>query len=272
MNHLHPLSLTGCAVALVLLTACEGLFEGIYDEAPTESKTVIPVTADSDTVSGRITISGTLYIDASSWTDWYYIDLQAMVDSVAAGKETDQNLPAYPIPTTLTGDGDGKTGIYTYWFDVWGKGISVNEYRSFMATDPQPAPKNWTFAVHRNNVRTNGGAVYETPHLQLDNLQLDNLQLDNLPFTPDEWTETAVWAVQAQMLNSLVGSQGIEINSILSSWLRLDIPPMPPAFTLNNHVFILRLNDNTYAALQLENYLSPKGTKCCLTINYKYPL
>mgnify|MGYP004623850459 CR=1 FL=1 len=42
-------------------------------------------------------------------------------------------------------------------------------------------------------------------------------------------------------------------------------------FSLNNHVFILRLKDGTYAAIQLENYLSPKGVKCWMTINYKYP-
>ena len=51
----------------------------------------------------------------------------------------------------------------------------------------------------------------------------------------------------------------------------MKIPPMPPSFSLNNHVFILRLKDGTYAAIQLENYLSPKGVKCWMTINYKYP-
>ena len=51
----------------------------------------------------------------------------------------------------------------------------------------------------------------------------------------------------------------------------MKIPPMPPAFSLNNHVFILRLKDGTYAALQLENYQSSTGKKCWLTINYKYP-
>lgn len=46
---------------------------------------------------------------------------------------------------------------------------------------------------------------------------------------------------------------------------------MPPSFSMNNHVFVLRLKDGSYAALQLENYLAPNGTKCYLTINYKYP-
>jgi hypothetical protein len=49
------------------------------------------------------------------------------------------------------------------------------------------------------------------------------------------------------------------------------IPPVPPVFTLNSHVFILRLKNGTCAALQLENYQNAAGKKCFLTINYKYP-
>ena len=73
------------------------------------------------------------------------------------------------------------------------------------------------------------------------------------------------------MLQGYVPSQGIEVNKVLSSWLRMEIPPMPPSFSLNRHVFILRLKNGSYAALQLENYLSPSGKKCYLTISYKYP-
>ena len=46
---------------------------------------------------------------------------------------------------------------------------------------------------------------------------------------------------------------------------------MPPEFSMDSRVFVLRLNDGTYAALQLDNYLSPQGEKCFMTINYKYP-
>ena len=61
------------------------------------------------------------------------------------------------------------------------------------------------------------------------------------------------------------------INRLLSSWLQLYIPPIPPAFTHDSHVFIIRMKDGTYAALQLANYISPEGDKCWLTINYRYP-
>ena len=270
-RHIHIL--TGCAVVFVLLTACEGLFEGIYDQPPQEEQ---PAAVQVDTLpatdTAAVAISGSLYIDASSWINWYYVDLQAMADSAAQGRPTEPDLTPYPIPQTLTGKSDGKTGIYTYWFDVWGRGIANNEFRSYQPTDPQPAPSSWTFAVHRNNVRTHGGAVFETSLTDMAQLNMSREALSQLHFTADQWSENAVWTVQSQMINSLIGSQGIEVNSVLSSWLPVAIPPMPPTFTLNDHIFILRLADGSYAALQLTNYQSPKGTKCCLTINYKYPL
>ena len=99
----------------------------------------------------------------------------------------------------------------------------------------------------------------------MDELPESSDAFRNMVFTEDEWTENEVWDNQDQMLMGYVPSQGIELNRVLSSWLCMDIPPMPPAFSMNNHVFILRLKDGSYAALQLENYLSPKGTKCYLT-------
>ena len=90
-------------------------------------------------------------------------------------------------------------------------------------------------------------------------------------FTEDVWNELDVWTIHAQMLQGLIGNQGIKVNPVLSSWLTVSLPPVPPVFTLNNHVFIIKFNDGTYGAILLENYQSPTGVKCCLTINYKYP-
>ena len=141
-----------------------------------------------------------------------------------------------------------------YWFDVFGEGIKKNTFSYYTPTEGQEEPKEWTLAVHRNNVRTNGGAVLETSYTSMDELPESSEAFRNMNFQEDEWSENLVWDSQ-----------------VLSSWLSMKIPPMPPAFSMNNHVFILRLKDGTYAALQLENYLSQEGKKCFLTINYKYP-
>lgn len=265
------LKMTVAGVGLLMLTACNGLFDDIYDKP----EPIVPA-------------KGQLVIDATSWTDWYYVDLDELHRLTMEGDEDGllkaQTLfQAYPIPMVATGEKDDteaghtaatqgkRAGQYMYWFDVFGEGIKKNSFSYFTPTAEQTEPEKWTFAVHRNNVRTNGGAVLETTYTSMDELPENSDAFKNMKFTEDEWTENEVWDSQEQMLMCYVPSQGIEINKVLSSWLSMEIPPMPPSFSMNNHVFILRLKNGSYAALQLENYLSPKGAKCYLTINYKYP-
>lgn len=269
-------------MSVMTLTACNGLFDDIYDK-PQE---IVPA-------------KGQIVMDATSWTDWYYVDLNQLHQLTVEGNEeallkAQTEFKAYPIPMEATGErvdkpttggagsGEGssasstitqgkKSGQYMYWFDVFGAGIKSNTFSYFTPTAEQTAPEEWTIAIHRNNVRTNGGAVLETTYTSMDQLPESSEAFRNMTFKEDQWTENEVWDGQEQMLLGYVPSQGIAINRVLSSWLSMEIPPMPPSFSMNNHVFVLRLKDGSYAALQLENYLAPNGTKCYLTINYKYP-
>ena len=246
-------------VSIHMLTACNGIFDDIYDQP----KPVVPA-------------KGQLVIDATSWTDWHYVDLPRLQRLTEEGDEAallkaQTEFEKHPIPFTLSeGKGDGRSGQYLYWFDVLGAGIQNNEFRQFTETDAQQDPEEWSFAVHRNNVRTNGGAVYETQYTSFDQLPESSAEFANKEFTADEWSENEVWSSQEQMLLSLVPSQGININKVLSSWLEFKFN-VPPDYIHNKHVFILRLADGTYAALQLTDFISPEGKKCFLTINYKYP-
>lgn len=243
MRKTHGLFLLLVA-SVLLLSACSGIAGGLYDDPPTS----LPAR------------EGQFVVDATSWSDWYYFDMT-----------TDSLIGPVPIPMALTGESDGKSGQYMYWFDVFGEGIEKNEFKSYTPCDPQPDPEHWTLAFHRNNVRTNGGAVLKTEYTDIKQLPESSDSFANMSFTEDVWTENEVWDSQSQMLQSMVPSQGIKINRVLSSWLKLKVPPMPPQFVYNNHVFILRLADGTYAALQLADYISPSGAKCFLTVNYKYP-
>lgn len=255
--------IAAAAMAILIgLPSCSGILGGIYDE-PEEGK---PETR-----------AGQLYVDASGWDSWHYIDLNEVNNATASDETFNPSTlwQHYEIPMSeavSSESGKNIPGIYTYWYDVFGEGISKNEYRDFYPTLQQAEPENWSFAVHRNNVRTNSGAVARTDYHSFNELPAGTAWTDKLIFVEDEWNEKDVWAIQERMLLGLIGNQGIEINNILSSWLAIAIPPMPPAFTHNDNVFILRLADGSMAALQLENYQSPTGTKCCLTINYAYPL
>ena len=61
--------LTG-VIAMLSLSACNGIFEDIYDEPLAEEKNEYGfIFVDSKTNTGRI------YIDATDYTEWHYIDL-----------------------------------------------------------------------------------------------------------------------------------------------------------------------------------------------------
>lgn len=57
-------------IAMLLLSACNGIFEDIYDAPrPEETKIYGFVAVDDKSHTGRI------YIDATDYTEWHYIDL-----------------------------------------------------------------------------------------------------------------------------------------------------------------------------------------------------
>lgn len=261
MNHINRLLiyfLAGCC--LTLAASCEGVFGGIYDEDRGDETGVKP---------------GQLYIDATSWNDWYYVDLDSLLEltdkgDVAALQQAQTKFTPWPIPQTENTEAmRDSSGMYIYWFDIFGKGMSNYERRGYKPTAPQPEPEHWTFAVHRDNVRTNGGSVFETSYTSMEELPASASSFVDKTFTPDTWSERDVWVDRKEMLNCIMGNQGIKINQVLSSWLVFNIPPIPPTYTFNNHVFILRTKDGEYFALQLANYTDSKGTTCYLTINYR---
>lgn len=252
-------SIISCILLALPLAGCSGIFSDFYDEPPSEDG------------KQHVTSAGELYIDASSWTEWHFINLDALAE-VSDADSIQSSWTTYPISIEQTSDTESDSGIYTYWYDVFGTGISKREFRDFYPARPQRTPENWTFAVHRNNAMTNGCSVASTDFDSFDQLPDDRSALYSLDFKEDSWNESDVWVIQDRMLLGLIGSQGIAINECLSSWLSIDIPPMPPAFTLNSNVFILKTREGRLAALQLKNYQSASGTKCVLSINYRYPL
>lgn len=233
-----------------MLSGCEGIFTGIYDDA------------DSNSTSPGTNI---INVDASDWQKWHFINLKT-------GKICSYDIPVASGETFTDEPRLGTPGIYTYWYDVFGEGISKYEFRYFTPSISQPEPEDWSIAVHRNNVRTNNGGVAETSYNSIDDLPEDSQWLYDLEYIADVWNQTDVWAVKDKMLNGIIGNQGITINRVLSGWLKMQIPPVPPAFSLNSHVFILKLEDDSFAALQLKDYMNIAGTKCVLSIAYKYPL
>ncbi len=288
--------------AATLSVSCTGLFDGIYDEPERGQRHEVDTAED--------TVRTTLYIEANRWDCWYYIDLHA-VQRVAllfaeAGDTAsieDFSFEPYTIPTSLTdrraesagagddgssdegeeesaGDGEEYAYIHTYRFRILtGGGLSDYTCMDTTAVDPQPEPEQWDFAIHRNNVRTNRGAAMETEYTSLDELPANSSLLfdrmiaagQDTTFRADTPSERDVWIDNSNMIKELIPCQSIDINEVISRWLTIEIPPIPPSFNHRGNVYLLRMSDGSVAALRLANYMSAKGVKCCMTIEVKYP-
>lgn len=260
-----------------MLTSCEGILSGIYDE-PFDKGSSVDVRGD--------TISGSLYIEANEWDEWFYVDLHAIREAVTAANDGEPmdssclHFEPYKVPLTLTEEWDGTSRIYTYLFRVLtGQGLDDNELLQVVETDTQPEAPSWDFAIHRNNNRTNGGAVLETSFSSLDELPISSTTLLNqmvsegkdTAFVSDTYSDKVVWVDQTMMLQEIIPCQGIMVNEVLSRWMIVELTTPPPIFHHNGHVFLLRMNDGTIAALRCANYISARNVKCCLTIEYLYP-
>lgn len=72
-------------IAMLSLSACNGLFEDLYDEPlPEEENEYGFVVIDDKTKTGRI------YIDATDYTEWHYIDLH---DKIVTTRSVDASAP-----------------------------------------------------------------------------------------------------------------------------------------------------------------------------------
>ena len=147
----------------VSLPSCNGIFEGIYDQPV--------ITADFGfTKVEQATSSGTIYLDATSYTRWNYIDFET-----------------FTLDTTAIAEDGSETG---------------------------EVAEGWDFAVHRYDVKTNGGRV-------IDEL----LASGSLPagtYVEDIWTEDRVTIDMSRMMDGIIIYAPSWYNPELSKWLNVD--------------------------------------------------
>ncbi|MCE8600920.1 HmuY family protein [Bacteroides fragilis] len=133
-------------------------------------------------------------------------------------------------------------------------------------------PAAWDLAIHRYDVKTNGGEVLETDFQSLNALK----NADSMPqgtFVADEWTTNKIAIDVSHMMEDdgyLIYALS-DYNPELSKWLDVDTREMPPIYTPSNKVYLLRMEDGTMAAIRLTSYMNAKGAKGYMTFDYLYP-
>lgn len=208
---------------LASLSACDGIFGGLYDLPETGVEYGLNPNADG--------VTGTLLIDATDYAQWTYINLHAeKVDS-----------------TRITGT-DGTE-------------VPMGESGTL--------PEDWDFAIHRYDVKTNGGSVIETSFTSMDAMLLAT-GIPEGTYVTDVQTDITI--DMSGMMDGNILYARSSYNAELAKWLNVDTSTMPPIYTLSYKVYVVRLKDGTHAALRLNAFRNEQNTSGHLTIEYAYPL
>lgn len=132
----------------------------------------------------------------------------------------------------------------------------------------EKAPEAWDIAIHRYDAKTNGAEVMEISFRDFIGLQKATSAPQGT-YVKD--VKGKVMVDISGMLEGNVIYAESEINRELSKWLNVDTSTMPPVYTLSHKIYIIKLRDNTLAAVKLVNFMNKVSDKGFMTINYIYP-
>lgn len=132
-------------------------------------------------------------------------------------------------------------------------------------------PDDWDIAIHRYDVKTNGGSVLETSCTSISEL-LDSGSIPDGEYVSDTETTDRITIDMSGMMDGVILYAQSDYNETLSKWLNVDTSTMPPIYTMSNKIYVLRLQDGTHAAIHLLGYANEQNTKGHMTFEYLYPL
>ena len=179
----------------------------------------------------------------------------------------------YDDPEEISTSGENSfssldASSYSAWVYVK---LSTHRSEIVEMCDTGRIPADWDFAIHRYNCKTNGGSVIETKYTKLSELTASG-ELSSGEFVPDVMTDSVVVSDASKMLSGILMYQKTNLNMTLSHWMTLDTGSMPPSYTTSNRIYILRLKNNTYAAVRFTDYMNASGIKGYISFDYIYPL
>lgn len=169
-------------------------------------------------------------------------------------------------------DSDGRGGTiyldvqsYKNWYTIDFHNRTIDSVNIEIGMDD---PEQWDLALHRYDVKTNGGVAAASNFNSV--AEIDMSLLDGLVYHAD--IEDSVIIDMSTMMDGYVGKAASRVNEVLSGWLDVDTREMPPIYTLSKKVYIVRFADQTRAALYFSNFMNEASKKGFATIEYRYPL
>jgi len=157
---------------------------------------------------------------------------------------------------------------YTKWTYISFHTLAID---SLEISEGMTEPEEWDIAVHRYDAKTNGASVLETGFTGLSTLRAAGAVPEGT-YVADDWTDTKIVIDMSGMMEGNLKYTESYYNAELSKWLFVDTSNMPPNYNPSNKVYVVKLKDNTVAAVRLRNFMNASAVKGYMTIEYIYPL
>lgn len=219
---------------LVTITLPEVLMGGMSADAPVE------------------TISFSAVAKAVKGSDCWTITGEKEIDTVeSAGKKT-AYLVSFNGKIGLTKGSAVELSIYFTPKAMYEANVDINMGGNYVAevdnsyvyeVEGDESSFDWDIAVHKYDMRTNGGSVKE-----LNRTDYNAVTFADVPADMVEDTEGAVIADMKNMMSGFVGYQDVKLNKELCKWvIATPTGSMPPyTYEVNDNVFILKVNGKVY--------------------------
>lgn len=182
----------------------------------------------------------------------------------------DDEVPSMPgsnfTGTTVSVDASSyQQWVYIDFHNKKVETVNIVDGESSDASEPE----NWDIALHRFQVKTNGGKAVETSYNSIDEL-LASSKLPSDGWKEDTWYEEKVITDLSGMMSGQIKYTPSYLNDVVCGWITSS--GMPPEYTTTDKVYVICLSDNTHLAIRLESYMDNNGTKGFMKLSYAYPV
>lgn len=124
----------------------------------------------------------------------------------------------------------------------------------------------WDIAIHRYDVKTNGGSGVETSTTEIDKLTL--IPADG--YIADAEIDT-IMIDNTNMMKGKIGYATGYVNQTLSKWMNVDTNNMPPTYTMSGKVYVLKTAAGKYAVIKFTDFTNDSNVKGHITFDYIFP-
>ena len=135
-------------------------------------------------------------------------------------------------------------------------------------------PADWTIAIHRYDIKTNSGSAYRTSYTSLGEVRTA-VDKGTFPmpadseFAADEPSKITI--DMSHMMDGYIDYADANINKVLGKWLNVDTSSMPPTYTMDSNVYLVRTSSGDVYAIQFTGYSNPyqSNTKGYISFCYE---